>query len=130
MTWIQSPSQINKALRGAGLSGLLTNRDNVPKRRKGNSTVPIIDQQQGSDRKTRLSWELHPSLFMHDMMEELEALENSHYIASDQGGDGLKANGDEDHLLGLGQVQALFDVASVLVEEDEDEEAEKKTAET
>ena len=65
---------------------------------------------------------------MHDMMEELEALENSHYIASDQG-EGLKANGDEDHLHGLGQVQALFDVASVLVEEDEDEEAEK-TAET
>ena len=43
----------------------------------------------------------------------------------------LKANGDEDHLLGLGQVQALFDVASVLVEEDEDEEvAAEKTAET
>ena len=80
---LDTVAKINKALRGAGLSGLLTNRDNVPKRRKGNSTVPIIDQQQGSDRKTRLSWELHPSLFMHDMMEELEALENSHYIASD-----------------------------------------------
>ncbi len=125
---LDTVAKINKALRGVGLSGLMTNRDNVPKRRKGNSTIPIIDQQQGSDRKTRLSWELHPSLLMHDMMEELEALENSHYIASDQG-DGLKANGDEEHRLGLGQVQALFDVASVLVEEDEEAEAEK-TAET
>jgi hypothetical protein len=59
---------------------------------------------------------------MHDMMEEFEALENSHYTASDQG-EGLKANGNEEHR--LGQVQALFDVATVLVEKDEDEEAEK-----
>lgn len=50
------------------------------------------------------------------------ALENSHYIASDQG-DGLKANGDEEHRLGLAQVQALlFDVATVVVEEDEEAE--------
>lgn len=124
---LDTVAKINNALRGVGLSGLTSNRDNVPKRRKGNSAVPIIDQQ-GSNRKTRLSWELHPSLVMYDMMEELEALESSHYIASDQGDD-LKANGDEEHRLVFGQVQALFHVASVLVEEDGDEEAEK-TAET
>ncbi len=43
------------------------------KRRRGNNSRPI---QQGNVRKTRLSWELHPSLILHDFMLELEALDN------------------------------------------------------
>jgi hypothetical protein len=43
------------------------------KRRRGNHSRPI---QQGNVRKTRLSWELHPSLILHDFMLELEALDN------------------------------------------------------
>ena len=128
-------AKINETLRGVGLTGLTgtSNRAsmNAPKRRKGNSAIAMpIDQQQGSERKTRLSWELHPSLVMYDMMEELLALENSHYIASDQG-EGLEAmsmlfGGEdpagEDGPPQLRQDQALVGVATI---EDEDEEDDK-----
>ena len=72
-------AKINEALRSVGLSGigLARNRSNASKRRKGNSAVPI--NQQGV-RKTRLTWELHPTLLMHDLMMKLDALENNHYI--------------------------------------------------
>ena len=129
-------AKINDTLRGVGLTGLTSNHNhtrtstNSPKRRKGNSTLamPIDDQhQQRRERKTRLSWELHPCLLMHDMMEELEALENSHYIASDQG-EGLKAMvmlfGGEDAAGEDGPPQ-LRDQAiknGVATIEDEDEE--------
>ena len=67
---------------------------------------------------------------MHDMMEELEALENNHYIASDQG-EGLEAmsmlfggedRAGEDGPPQLRQDQALVGVATI---EDEDEEDDK-----
>ena len=123
-------AKINETLRGVGLTGLTgtSNRTNTncPKRRKGNSAIAMpIDQQQGSERKTRLSWELHPSLLLHDMMEELLALENSHYIASDQG-EGLEAMsmlfGGEDPAGEDGPPQLRQDVATI---EDEDEEDDK-----
>ena len=111
-------AKINDTLRGVGLSGLTMNHTNAPKRRKGNSAVAMPIDQERSERKTRLSWELHPHLLMYDMMEELEALENSHYIASDQGED-IEAMlfGGEDGAPGVRQIQALFGVAAI---EDED----------
>ena len=44
-----------------------------------------MNQTQGvSERKTRLSWELHPTLLLHDLELELEALDNgSHPIFDD-----------------------------------------------
>ena len=129
-------AKINDTLRGVGLTGLTSNHNhtrtstNSPKRRKGNSTLAMpIDDQQRSERKTRLSWELHPCLLMHDMMEELEALENSHYIASDQGCEGLKAMtmlfGGEDAAGEDGPPQLRREQAinnGVATIEDEDEE--------
>lgn len=64
-------ASINRALSSVGLSSLAhLNRD---KRRRGNNSECI---KQGHERKTRLSWEVHPSLLLHDFIEELEALDN------------------------------------------------------
>jgi hypothetical protein len=73
---------INQALSSLGLSTLThLNRDN--KRRRGNDSRRI---QQGTNvRKTRLSWELHPDLLLHDFTLELEALCNgTHRIIDDE----------------------------------------------
>lgn len=60
---------INQARRSVGLSNLVhLNRD---KRRRGNDSRRI--QQGRNERKTRLSWELHPDLILHDFILELEA---------------------------------------------------------
>mmetsp|Transcript_3835 Transcript_3835/g.5588 ORF Transcript_3835/g.5588 Transcript_3835/m.5588 type:complete len:170 (-) Transcript_3835:95-604(-) len=64
-------ARINRALSGAGLTSL--SHLNRGKRRRGNNSSCI---KQGHERKTRLSWELHPSLLLHDFIEELEALDN------------------------------------------------------
>jgi hypothetical protein len=54
---------------------------NQDKRRRGNNSRSI---KQGNERKTRLSWELHPTLLLHDLELELEALDNgSHHIFDD-----------------------------------------------
>lgn len=133
---LDAVAKINEAFRGVGLSGPLINTSRnrgatPPKRRKANSTKPVaVGGQQGSARKTRLSWELHPSLLLHDMMEELEALENSHYIASEQGEDleamsmlfGGQDPAGEDGPPQLRQDQAVNGVATI---EDEDEEDDK-----
>ena len=63
-------ASINRALNSVGLGNLAPDRD---KRRRGNNSACI---KQGYERKTRLSRELHPSLLMHNLMEELEALED------------------------------------------------------
>eukprot|EP00986_Skeletonema_menzelii_P003021 scaffold884_cov154-Skeletonema_menzelii.AAC.7 len=64
-------ASINRALSSVGLSSLAhLNKD---KRRRGNNCECI---KQGHERKTRLSWEVHPSLLLHDFIEELEALDN------------------------------------------------------
>ena len=68
---------VNNALRSVGLSDVVTSRVNMSqstvKRRRGNSSQPITDGQQemSSERKTRLSWELHPSLLLYDLFDEL-----------------------------------------------------------
>jgi len=64
-------ASINRALSSVGLSSLAhLNKD---KRRRGNNCECI---KQGHERKTRLSWEVHPSLLLHNFIEELEALDN------------------------------------------------------
>ena len=63
-------ASINRALSSVGLSSIVhLNRD---KRRRGNNSTCI---KQGYERKTRLSWEVHPSLLLHDFIEELESLD-------------------------------------------------------
>ena len=64
-------ARINRALSGAGMSTLT--QLNQDKRRRGNNSSCM---KQGQERKTRLSWEVHPSLLLHDFIEELEALDN------------------------------------------------------
>jgi hypothetical protein len=59
------------------------NRYNNKRRRVGNNSR-CIKQKQGNKRKTRLSWELHPTLLRHDLELELEGLDNgSHRIVND-----------------------------------------------
>ena len=65
-------ARINQALRSVGLSNVV--KLNQDKRRRGNNSAPIKQGPPG--RKTRLSWELHPDLLLHDLFEELEALDN------------------------------------------------------
>ena len=79
---------VNNALRSVGLCDLsLSPSQNKKeklgstKRRRGNSSQPIKDgQQHDQERKTRLSWELHPSLLLYDLFDEL-------YSVSDEEGD-------------------------------------------
>ena len=123
---LDTVSKINEAFRDVGLSGPLMNTSRnhgatPPKRRKANSTKPVaVDQHQGSVRKTRLSYEIHPNLLMHDVMREIEAVENSHYIEEEEGSS-------------LSDIESLFrpnanvrDQASVAVtvEDDDDDEEE------
>eukprot|EP00984_Skeletonema_dohrnii_P017786 scaffold8168_cov85-Skeletonema_dohrnii-CCMP3373.AAC.1 len=56
---------VNDALRSAGLSDIAAK--DASKRRRGNGSQPIKQKESGSPRKTRLSWELHPSLLLHDL---------------------------------------------------------------
>ena len=77
-------ASINRALNSTGISSITQlNRD---KRRRGNNSS-CIKQQVHEERKTRLSWELHPSLLLHDLIEELEALDNGTHLISDTGDD-------------------------------------------
>jgi len=71
---------INRAFSSVGLSDIAhLNRD---KRRRGNDSRCI---QQGYVRKTRLSFELHPNLLLHDFIMELEAMgSGSHRIFDDE----------------------------------------------
>jgi hypothetical protein len=63
---------LNDALRRFNISisqNNNNNNNNAAKRRRGNDSRPI--PQQGfldSERQTRLSFELHPSLLLHDLM--------------------------------------------------------------
>ena len=68
---------VNDALRSAGLSGLTASRvgkdKDASKHRRGNNSQ-LINQNEsgsGSSRKTRLSWELHPDLLLHDLYDEV-----------------------------------------------------------
>ena len=61
---------VNDALRSAGLSDIAAK--DASKRRRGNDSQPIKQKESGTARKTRLSWELHPSLLLHDLYYQVE----------------------------------------------------------
>ena len=81
---LDSIATINRALSSVGLRNLHLNQGNgnedVSKRRRGNHSRPL---QQSNQRKTRLSWEAHPSLLLHEMMSELDDLDHDHYISNE-----------------------------------------------
>ncbi len=67
---------VKDALRSAGLSlsnlsASCADKDSS-KRRRGNNSEPITIElkESGTPRKTRLSWEVHPSLLLHDLYDE------------------------------------------------------------
>ena len=71
-------SSLNKALRYASISdrGQQIDRNNhghddasTSKRRKGNNSYPIVQQGGFLERKTRVSFELQPSLLLHDLVD-------------------------------------------------------------
>jgi len=72
---LDSLAAINQALSSIGLSNL-THLNQSNKRRRGNNSRRI---QQGNDRKTRLSWELHPIL-----LDALDDDSGAHRIAVDE----------------------------------------------
>eukprot|EP00984_Skeletonema_dohrnii_P000587 scaffold189_cov124-Skeletonema_dohrnii-CCMP3373.AAC.8 len=86
---LEAVGKINGILRSAGLNDLLdTNRhgnandeDDSSKRRRGNDSQPI---QQGHSRKTRISFELHPHLLLHDLFAELDMAESAQAISDDE----------------------------------------------
>mgnify|MGYP001114848168 CR=1 FL=1 len=77
---------LNDALRRFNISisqNNNNNNNNAAKRRRGNDSRPI--PQQGFldiERKTRLSFELHPSLLLHDLM--YQDIEVSAHISDDE----------------------------------------------
>jgi len=77
---LEALATINRALNQVGVSNLSQlNRD---KRRRGNNSRCI---KQGTERKTRISWELHPTLLLHELFEELEVLDDgTHRIFDDE----------------------------------------------
>ena len=83
---LDSLATINRALSSVGLRNLHLNqgqgRDNgdISKRRRGNHSRPL---QQSNQRKTRLSWEAHPSLLLHDMLSELDDLDHDHCVSDE-----------------------------------------------
>eukprot|EP00984_Skeletonema_dohrnii_P030279 scaffold21663_cov148-Skeletonema_dohrnii-CCMP3373.AAC.2 len=82
---------VNDALRSAGLSDIaadhhVSNREDASKRRRGNGSRPIKRKESGTSRKTRLSWELHPSLLLHDLDYQVGEIIQS-----------ISDDGDDDH---------------------------------
>lgn len=85
---------VNNILRSAGLSSITSNYVNKddPKRRRGNNSQPIKEQKQkesGPSRKTRLSWEVHPSLILHELYQFEE---DSPFISDDEDSRETKSN--------------------------------------
>ena len=79
---LEALATINRALNQVGVSNLShLNRD---KRRRGNNSRSI---KQRNERKTRLSLELHPTLLLHGLELELEALDNGSHPIFDDGND-------------------------------------------
>ena len=85
---LEAAGKINEIFRNAGLSDLLDINhlgngnagDASSKRRRGNTSRRV---QHGYERKTRLSFELHPDLLLHDIMEQLYLAESSGVISDD-----------------------------------------------
>jgi hypothetical protein len=79
---------LNDALRHASISGQVDSRNNnggdASKRQRGNDSRPIPQQGFLDDleRKTRLSFELHPSLLLHDLI--YQDVDVSAHISDDE----------------------------------------------
>ncbi len=86
---LEAARTINKIFRNAGLSDPLDinhlgngkTGDASSKRRRVNSSRCV---QHGYERKTRLSFELHPDLLLHDIMEQLYLAESSGLISDEE----------------------------------------------
>jgi hypothetical protein len=82
---LDSLAVINRALSSMGISNIDLNQGqgnaDDSKRRRGNHSRPI---QQGNQRKTRMTWELHPSLLLHDVMLALEAEDHEHSVSDEE----------------------------------------------
>ena len=84
---LDSLAVINRALSSMGISNIDLNQGqgqgnaDDSKRRRGNHSRPI---QQGNQRKTRLTWELHPSLLLHDVILALEAEDHEHSVSDEE----------------------------------------------
>ena len=84
-------AELNRILRSAGLSDITSKNhasmvedEDASKRRRGNNSEAIKQQQNESGtppRKSRLSWELHPSLLLHDLDQDVEEVQ---YISDDE----------------------------------------------
>mmetsp|Transcript_10863 Transcript_10863/g.16372 ORF Transcript_10863/g.16372 Transcript_10863/m.16372 type:complete len:111 (-) Transcript_10863:98-430(-) len=83
-------ASLNYALRYASISdrgqqiGRNNHGDASCKRRKGNNSCPITQDGQGGflERKTRISFEIHPSLLLHDLMN-LDVDVSAHIVDDD-----------------------------------------------
>ena len=83
---------VNDILRSAGLSSITSNHVNKddPKRRRGNNSQPIKEQKEtGTSRKTRLSWEVHPSLILPELYQFEEEITS---ISDDEDGHETKSS--------------------------------------
>ena len=95
---LSAVAAVNDALRSAGLTALMSNPVNKNKdassckRQRGNNSRPIKQQDSGhAKRKTRLSWELHPNLLLHELYD-LPG-EDVQIIPNDKGDDHLDEQG-------------------------------------
>ena len=96
---LDSLATINRALSSVGLRNLHLGQgqgqvhgnedEHVSKRRRGNHSRPL---QQSSQRKTRLSWEAHPSLLLHEMLSELDDLDHDHCVSDEDEDDQTELN--------------------------------------
>ena len=92
---LSSLAAINQAMRSVGLRDIHLNHQgqqhngngsadvSSSKRRRGNNSRPLV-QQVGNQRKTRISWEVHPSLLLHDLISEFEALDHDHCVSDEE----------------------------------------------
>jgi len=86
---LEAVAKINETFASAGLSHVLDinrhghgNADHASsKRQRGDNSRPI---QRGHIRKTRLTWELHPSLLLNDLLSQLDLAESTQAISDDE----------------------------------------------
>ncbi len=99
---LEALATINRALSSVGLSNLHLNQGqghghgnedvSDSERRRGNHSRPLqLQQINQGQRKTRLSWEAHPSLLLHEMLLENEDLDHGHSVSDEDDDE------DEDH---------------------------------
>ena len=88
---VSTLAELNRILRSAGLRGITAKKNQASKddakkamrRRRGNNSRPTKQVNAGTQRKSRLSWELHPSLLLHDLDQDQD-VDEVQYISDDQ----------------------------------------------